>query len=122
LSELVASDAADMMSNSEAAEAGGAHCGMDTTVHIEERMGALGRSYADGNILDKTAAVSYLAALVSTAHRVVCGGQAWVSGHMAACLMGGGSFWRLNGRPRLVHEGGGICDCYERVAVRAVSF
>ncbi len=81
-----------MLGTFEAAEVGDARAEMDTiAVHTEEHIEVLGRSYADGNILDTTVAVSCLAALVNRTYRAVSEVGASASGHTAACLTDGGS-------------------------------
>lgn len=87
-----------MMGKFSAAEADGAYAGMDTiAVHTEEHIVVFGLSCADGNILDMMAAVSYLAALENRTYHAVSeveastSASASASGHMAACLLDGGS-------------------------------
>lgn len=117
MNELAVLDAADMTDMFSAAETGGAYAGTDTIAeHTAEHTEVLGRSYGDDNILDMMAALSCSAAWVNMTSRAFSEVEAEESGHMAACLMDGGSCWRLNGWPRLLHEGGGICHCYTPVA------
>lgn len=95
-SEVVAVAGAGMVYSFATREAGGADAGTGTiAVDTEEHIEVMDLPHANGNTPDMMTAVSYLAAMANMTSHGASEVAVWASGHMAACLTDGGSWFSV---------------------------